>query len=748
MISTIIQALAKGTGSAMSTTSPEASFFAEHTLPSDAFSLHVDGVGEVPMPLRHEAVLGLQQIANPAAFGLREHTLLDKSVRDTQEIGADKIRIQWQGTQGGVLSRMLAAMREVLGLGQDATLSAHLHNLLIYGPGQFFKPHQDSEKMPCMVASLVLVLPSPHIGGDLLISHDNEQYRFSSENLHDETIRCIAFYADCEHEILPVKQGWRVALTYNLVLETVLSAVPDEQYRNPQLDAALGAYFNDADKTAVHKKLVYLLDYSYSEHSLRWHLLKGGDVGDVQGFLCAAKKLGLAPHLALVESHESWTTEDDDDEPEPIDLIDSDTTLMFFVDLNNQPVAYKNLYVKETEVACRNETGEADLVDTEHEGWTGNAGQTVDYWYRRAALVLWRESDQVALDFELGYDAALRNLAVLTHTPGNEAAVIDKIASAGNYMCPVAKADAAHFTLFARIALYIQNPDAAQAMLAHFSVPNIDLAAVAALVQLQNSYGMDWCLALMAAWKQKPAVAWYEQENKREAGAGPKLHPLLCQFLALGGAMPLAENLLGHYVAAILADDAAAMHFSPVKQRTGQGKRIDLLEDVLRAGSLVADAASGRTLIGHVVANVVLYPEFDLADRVLGMEQDGSAANMPDFPLLRQHVAKGIAQEFGRGLRRADDWSIQAGSACECAYCKTAGEFVRSASESCKIWPLAAPLRDHVIHSFGPLGLPLTFELRKQGSPHKLVITKNAGIFKDAKARFEAIQDYHERMGG
>lgn len=48
---------------------------------------------------------------------------------------------------------------------QGVALQAHLHNALIYGPGQFFKMHQDTEKMQGMVLTLVLVWPCAHLGG-------------------------------------------------------------------------------------------------------------------------------------------------------------------------------------------------------------------------------------------------------------------------------------------------------------------------------------------------------------------------------------------------------------------------------------------------------------------------------------------------------------------------------------------------------------------------------------------------------
>ena len=190
------------------------------------------------------------------------------------------------------LDAMLDAMRMTLGLPANARLVPHLHNLLIYESGQFFKPHQDSEKIDGMVASLVVVLPSAHIGGDLRIRKGEEKYTFVSENLSATDLQCIAFYADCTHEIATVKQGYRIGLTYNLVLASegasafVAAAINDPGAVNLALDSALRRYFSDAETSVSNARggaypehcLVYLLDHSYTEHSLRWHFLKGDDV--------------------------------------------------------------------------------------------------------------------------------------------------------------------------------------------------------------------------------------------------------------------------------------------------------------------------------------------------------------------------------------------------------------------------------------------------------------------------------------
>ncbi len=49
---------------------------------------------------------------------------------------------------------MLEALRADLGLPEGAKLKAELHGMLVYAAGQFFKPHQDSEKSDEMIGTL------------------------------------------------------------------------------------------------------------------------------------------------------------------------------------------------------------------------------------------------------------------------------------------------------------------------------------------------------------------------------------------------------------------------------------------------------------------------------------------------------------------------------------------------------------------------------------------------------------------
>jgi hypothetical protein len=66
------------------------------------------------------------------------------------------------------------------------------------------------------VGTLVASLPSAHTGGELVIDHAGQSttYRASKEEL-----TLVAFYADCHHQVTPVKSGYRVTLTFNLLAD-------------------------------------------------------------------------------------------------------------------------------------------------------------------------------------------------------------------------------------------------------------------------------------------------------------------------------------------------------------------------------------------------------------------------------------------------------------------------------------------------------------------------------------------------
>jgi hypothetical protein len=74
-----------------------------------------------------------------------------------------------------------------------------------------------------MFGSLVIVFPTPHKGGALLLRHRGNEWTFDpSQELAAErqpAIGYVAFFSDIEHEVAPVISGHRITLTYNLYFD-------------------------------------------------------------------------------------------------------------------------------------------------------------------------------------------------------------------------------------------------------------------------------------------------------------------------------------------------------------------------------------------------------------------------------------------------------------------------------------------------------------------------------------------------
>jgi hypothetical protein len=68
-----------------------------------------------------------------------------------------------------------------------------------------------------MIGTLVVSLPSSHTGGELVIEHNGKTVAYQASATE---VSVAAFYADCRHEVKPVRTGYRVTLTCNLLLDS------------------------------------------------------------------------------------------------------------------------------------------------------------------------------------------------------------------------------------------------------------------------------------------------------------------------------------------------------------------------------------------------------------------------------------------------------------------------------------------------------------------------------------------------
>jgi len=111
--------------------------------------------------------------------------------------------------------------------------------LLCLGKGSFFKPHVDTPRSNKMFGSLVVVFPSPHEGGALLLRHRNYEWTFDSGKAlaaakNEPLIGYVAFFSDIEHEVALVTSGHRITLTYNLYFDDGGPVSPNDVVSDPE----------------------------------------------------------------------------------------------------------------------------------------------------------------------------------------------------------------------------------------------------------------------------------------------------------------------------------------------------------------------------------------------------------------------------------------------------------------------------------------------------------------------------------
>ncbi|MGH3170201.1 MAG: 2OG-Fe(II) oxygenase, partial [Trebonia sp.] len=388
------------------------------TVRMDALALDVEGFGHAKFPVTPAKARKLIALGKPARFGRGEDTVTDPEVRDTWEIPVGLVRATWDP---GVLEDVLATVKEELGLPDAAELDVDLHSLLVYEPDQFFLKHQDTEKTDEMIGTLVVTLPSAYAGGELMIgkSEDWKAYRGSRDALS-----LVAFYADCQHEVLKLKSGYRITLTYNLMLRgdtsprqegdagTVakVAGLMREHFGTPAT-TSWGGFRADPPS-----RLVYLLDHEYTPRALKWTRMKGADARRVPLLREAAEAVGYETILGLADvrtTHDAWPAhegygyrrrryydeyEDPEDsaEYEIIDLINTEVSLTHWTGPDGGRLEETSLSVDDTEVCASTPSGDLEPYESDYEGYMGNWGNTLDRWYHRGAIIVWPRAQAFA----------------------------------------------------------------------------------------------------------------------------------------------------------------------------------------------------------------------------------------------------------------------------------------------------------------------------------------------------------------
>jgi hypothetical protein len=718
------------------------SLSARRTARPDDLRLEVTGVGPITLPVPVRQAKELCLISRPARLGKGEQTMLDARVRDTWQVPKSRVKIdkrQWNVTLRHVLERL----RADLGLPEGCELTAEFHAMLVYAPGQFFAPHQDSEKTDGMIGTLVVTLPSAATGGVLVVEHAGRTATYRSSK---ESLSFVAFYADCRHHVRPVTSGYRVVLTYNLLLKgdpVAAAAGRADPGLAAELAGCLNRHFGDSDEPA---RLVYLLDHEYTQRGLGWARLKGDDASRAALVRAAALAADCEVALALAEVHETWSAEDaepsgqywdDDDEDETEEdgdyelqeLIESTTSLDCWLDEGDEATP-TSLIVYDDEVCATTPTADLSPHDSSYEGYMGNYGNTLERWYRRAAIVVWPRRWAFAIRAQASPAWALDRLADLVRA-GDAAEARDAAATLASFWSVAAKANAEQLLGKAlAVAHDLDEPGTSAMLLAPFQIERLDRSHAAALARVAMRYGDSWTRELVDVWfgRDRPAYLAPQQQRAVWLESLPAVCHALCET-------PEAGVSVGRLL--------SAAAWTPLRESVDRMLRYPAPSHRHAALSELGPAVAGLLLSTASLAaadlrdEMVAFLRSDNDDLLVCAMSALRAAHPASrdtraaagLDVVSRHCAARLANRLAQPIRSADDWSIELPEGCHCELCQTLDAFLADKARRSFEWPLAEQRRRHVHTRIDQHELPVRHQTRRSGRPYTLVLTKTEQLF-------------------
>ncbi len=710
-------------------------FCSSGKIPDCFLNLSVNNIGTIALPLIPSQAATLIEQCHQAPFGRGEKTLVDTDVRKVWELNPEQFSIgnpQWTTH----LNHAVKKISEQLGL-QNQQVIYELYKLLLYQPGDFFVPHRDTEKIDNMFATLIIVLPSKHEGGELIINHAGETKTFDfSGELNAHSISYATFFADCEHEVKPVTEGHRLCLVYNLAIENSTQQ-PLAPHHNTQLDKITDILKDWATQPEQNDKLAIVFDHHYSQAGLSFNSLKSIDKTKAQLLVQAAEKNNCHAYLGLLTLWESGDLEEpyygrdrhyfDPESAEMGEIYDESLSVKYWVDSQNIQQDLGEIQIDESElvIAGKLNTGEPDKKEVE--GPTGNAGNTMDRWYHRGAIIIWRNSQHFSTLAHSGQSHAipqLKNL-LLKNTPDIAASTQQFaqiiIENWKKYQYHTDTSDNNQCML--QLLLDINDKDLIQKFITDILITELNGSEGKLIAEIYENYG--WELIF------NPLLELSNNESVSKITAFSQILWELISFPASNKTEQQTYCLkLAHSHIKQTLNLSAENNNYYYNQNTSSQK-----QNIIKFTFKSLYKLNAHDLLNRVASSIIENEFFNFYDDLIPVQAslysffDKEMEPCPAHQKVFTHILQRIKTKAITQIPEPSHWKSDQQPNCDCADCESLALFMHNPDLQVKDFKMAQGRRSHLEKTILYDRLDINCSTRKQGTPHTLVCTKNRNSY-------------------
>ena len=755
--------------SLLSTVKRPGDFYSAGAVETAMPKIIIEGVGTLSFPVPPAQVKAIiAAAAERAPYGRGDKTLVDETVRKVWQIAPEKMRIEGKGWMS-TFADIVKKVADDLGCG-DASVEAEFYKLLVYDEGAFFVAHRDSEKTGGMFGTLVVSLPSEHEGGTLIIRHAGREVRHELRVEEPSEVRYAGFYADCEHEVLPIVSGYRVCLIYNLVQRVAKSdklTAPDHREAVATIAKSLCAW---ASQPAMPAKCVYLLEHQYTEASLAFAALKNGDSALAGVLREAAEQADCALHLGLVHIEESgWAEhsgggyysrrkrywdddgeEDDDDaEFEIGEVCDSAKFIAQWRTPDDVAADFGRLPLADDELIPDGALDDEKPDKSHFSEATGNEGASFERTYLRAALIVWPNARFNDVCLAGGTNATIARIGQLASESRDKAkrnaavAGIEHLLSFINDRWSDKHKRSEQLCTLLTHLVEANEPLLFEQIFAPIVLPRCD--------GKQNEV-LAACAKMLGGERATPLM--------RELCVHTKVRPAQCidLWLRLTKRNSLNEAQLSAIAVDIIArlpqaqqQDAPKMRAAYFSRYSGTVEPAKEYADLLKTAEAEGTIVTAKQCVDFLTA---LRPFGDslLADAVSAVIENTAVFTIESVLLralemcsvepewiahlqlarLWTHAADHYLRRSETAPAEPEDWLQDAPIACACEDCRALVAFARDPLKQVHLFRVKKERREHLHQKIDAAKLDMTHITDRKGSPQTLVCTKTRATYETA----------------